>query len=98
MKCRRKREVPKKESSQKKKVPKRLCRKFEGSEGRNSKMRDQERERRKKREKEINRLRPFRYRYRIPVSITIMVSGTVKVLNGTRYIEYPILTSTCRYR
>ena len=30
-----------------------------------------------------SRLRSFRYRYRIPVSVT--VSGTVKVLNGTRY-------------
>ena len=33
----------------------------------------------------ITRLRPFRYRYRIPVSIAVTVSGTVKVLNGTRY-------------
>ena len=33
----------------------------------------------------IGRLRPFRYRYQIPISVTITVSGTVKVLNGTRY-------------
>ena len=31
------------------------------------------------------RLCPFRYRYRIPVSVAVTVSGTVKVLNGTRY-------------
>ena len=45
-----------------------------------------------------SRLRPFRYRYRIPVSETVKVSGTVKVLNSTRYIQYPIPTSRCRYR
>ena len=33
-----------------------------------------------------SRLRPFRYRYRIPVSVTVTVLGTVKVLNGTRYL------------
>ena len=32
-----------------------------------------------------SRLRPFRYRYRIPVLVAVTVSGTVKVLNGTRY-------------
>ena len=51
------------------------------------------------------RVRPFRYRYRIPVSITVTVSGTVRVLNGTRYLQYPkpistyrISVSGCRYR
>ena len=44
------------------------------------------------------RVRPFRYRYRISVSVTITESGTVKVLNGTQYIQYPIPTSTCRYQ
>ena len=32
-----------------------------------------------------SRLRPFQYRYRIPVSVAVTVSGTVNVLNGTRY-------------
>ena len=45
-----------------------------------------------------DRLRRFRYRYRIPVSVAVTVSGTVKVLNGTRYLRYPIPTSRCRYR
>ena len=38
----------------------------------------------------VHRLRPFRYRYRIPVSVAVTVSGTVKVLNGTRYLRYLI--------
>ena len=46
----------------------------------------------------LDRVRPFGYRYRIPVSVTITVSGTVKVLNGTQYQQYPIPTSKCRYR
>ena len=36
------------------------------------------------------RLRPFRYLYRIPVSITVTVSGTFRVVNGTRYLQYLI--------
>ena len=51
-----------------------------------------------KRRLEEGRLRPFRYRYRIPVSVAVTVSGTVNVLNGTRYLRYPIPTSRCRYR
>ena len=45
-----------------------------------------------------SRLRPFWYRYRIPVLVAVTVSSTVKVLNGTRYLRYPIPTSRCRYR
>ena len=49
--------------------------------------------------RDINiRLRPFRYRYRIPVSVAVIISGTIKVLNGTQYLRYLILTSSCRYR
>ena len=32
-----------------------------------------------------SRLRPFRYRYLTPLSVAVTVSGTVKVLNITRY-------------
>ena len=46
----------------------------------------------------LARLCPFRYRYRIPVSVAVTLLGTVEVLNGTRYLRYPIPTSRCRYR
>ena len=48
----------------------------------------------------VVRVRPFRYRYRIPVYVTVTVSGTVRVLNGTRYLQYPISSSAtgCRFR
>ena len=39
------------------------------------------------------RLSPFRYHYWILVFVVITISFTVKVLNGTRYRQYPILTS-----
>ena len=45
-----------------------------------------------------SRLRPFGYRYRILVSVAVTVSGTVKVLNGTRY-RHPLTANVgCRYR
>ena len=41
------------------------------------------------------RLLMFRYRYRILAFVAVMVSGTVRVLNGTRYRQYLIATSRC---
>ena len=42
------------------------------------------------------RVRPFKYRYRISVSVTVTQSGTVRVLNSTRYLQYSIPTSMRR--
>ena len=38
----------------------------------------------------------FRYRYQILVSVAVTKSGTVRVLNGTQYLQYLILTSRSR--